>query len=549
MTDGEIDYDGYSNAELHEALQAIDREKYPRNYENLQAALLERRQRDPVGIRRIMESDPRLDVAAFTVRFATTPLAGVPDNSFGVSGRGTLEFSADRVYLVGKGSSGVWRQKRAATFLLADIVSVERSERAFRLRIAPAGAAPLHLAFIASEADCEAIGRRLPPPADRAAQPDTEEVADFERRLATISQRTPVTYALIGVNVAVFLAMAWQGAGVLAADGNLHVAWGSNLVPITVDGEWWRLATSMFLHFGIVHLFVNMWVLYSNGRLTERLFGSARFAILYLGAGLAGSMASAGWHAAANSAGASGAVFGMLGGLLAFMLVKRHRMPATVIQAHRGSVMAFVVYNIVFGLSHPGIDNAAHVGGFVAGVLIGLALARPIDAEARSEPQALRVAGITIAAALLLVAAADLVLYTKERLPSDQGFAANRLWFVHRESKVLAAYNGMVEQAQDGSLPDAELAERIGAEVIPFYARAAERLRFDPSISGEAGNTEQAFARYASLRHESLLLMERALREGDANGVAKAMEISRAADEAVTKINEAMEQGQATSLP
>jgi hypothetical protein len=98
-------------------------------------------------------------------------------------------------------------------------------------------------------------------------------------------------------------------------------------------------------------------------------------------------------------------------------------------------------------------------------------------------------------------------------------------------------------------LPDAEFAERIGAEVIPFYAQAAKRLRFDPSISGEAGNTEQAFARYASLRHESLVLMERALRARDANGVAKAMEISRAADEAVTKINEAMEKEQATARP
>ena len=308
-------------------------------------------------------------------------------------------------------------------------------------------------------------------------------------------------------------------------------------------------ATSMFLHFGAIHLFVNMWVLYANGRLTERLFGSVRFAILYLFAGFAGSMASAWWHPAVNSAGASGAVFGMLGGLLAFMLVKRHRIPTTVIQAHRGSVMAFVVYNIVFGLSHPGIDNAAHAGGFVAGVLIGLALARPIDAEARSEPQTLRVAGVSIAAALPLVAAADFVLYTKERLPPDQRFAANQLWFVHREPKVMAAYNDMVEQAQAGSLPDAEFAERIGAEVIPFYARAAERLPFDPSISAEAGNTEQAFALYASLRHESLLLMERALRESDANGVAKAMDISRAADAAVRNINEAMTRAQTAERP
>ena len=536
MQDGSIDYYGYSNAELGEALQAIDREKFPRNFANLQDALLEREQRDPAGIRRIL-NDLRRATADYSVRFTTTRIVGVAENSFGLTGRGKLEISAELVFLTGKSDSLMGRRKRALAFAKSNIVSVERSNRRFRIRIQPPGDAPQHVTFVAGEADSDAIAARLPPQDRAAVLPDTGEIAEFEQRLAAISGRTPVTYGLIGINVAVFLAMALQGAGVFDSDASVHVAWGSNLVPVTVGGEWWRLGTSMFLHFGVIHLFVNMWVLHANGRLAERMYGSVRFAILYLLAGLCGSMASAWWHPAVNSAGASGAVFGMLGGLLAYLLVKRFRIPAPIIQAQRMSLTAFVVYNILYGLLHPGIDNAAHLGGFLAGVAIGLALARPIDAEARSESQTLRVAGIAVAVGLLLVGAADLVQRSKERLSPDERSAAAQLWFTYGESKIMSTYNGMVVQVQAGQVLDAEFAELIAVEIIPFYARAMEHLRYDPAIPDKEAEYEQALASYVRLRHEALTLMESAMRASDPQGVAHAMEVSVAADAAVDNVS------------
>jgi len=113
-------------------------------------------------------------------------------------------------------------------------------------------------------------------------------ILEFEELIVRLTPRTPVTYALIAINVAVFAAMAAAGAGIFTPDGRIYVAWGSNLVPVTVDGEWWRLGSSMFLHFGVIHLLLNMWVLYSNGRMVERMFGSTRFLVLYLFAGLCG---------------------------------------------------------------------------------------------------------------------------------------------------------------------------------------------------------------------------------------------------------------------
>src|ERR1700741_1513371 len=109
---------------------------------------------------------------------------------------------------------------------------------------------------------------------------DARELAEFQRNLAALPSRTPVTGCLIAAKVGVFAAMTLSGISPTDPDGYSHIAWGSNLVPVTVAGEWWRLGTSMFLHFGIIHLAVNMWALYAQGGLTERLFGRTRFLLL-----------------------------------------------------------------------------------------------------------------------------------------------------------------------------------------------------------------------------------------------------------------------------
>jgi rhomboid protease GluP len=90
----------------------------------------------------------------------------------------------------------------------------------------------------------------------------------------------------------VFLLMLAFGAGLWHAPNGVQLAWGANFGPATKDGEWWRLATAMFLHFGLVHLAMNMWALWDAGRLVERWIGHLRFAVLYLASGLAGNLVS-----------------------------------------------------------------------------------------------------------------------------------------------------------------------------------------------------------------------------------------------------------------
>jgi rhomboid protease GluP len=357
------------------------------------------------------------------------------------------------------------------------------------------------------------------------------EMEQFEERLLTLTPRTPVTYALIAINVVVFAAMIVAGAGVFEPNARVHVLWGSNLVPVTVDGEWWRLATSMFLHFGIVHLLVNMWVLYSNGRMVERLFGSTRFLILYLVAGVCGSLASAAWNPAVNSAGASGAIFGVLGGLGSFLVAKRFRVPREVIRAQSKSVGAFVLFNVFNGLAHQGIDNAAHLGGLVGGFLIGLALARPMTVEARDLPDERYVINVVGTATCCLVVSAVLVGFVRSRHSAENRFMAAVVWFDYREPQVMATYNAMVEASKAADLSDQRFAQRLGAEVVPFYSMAVERLAWAPTAPGPFDEARGSILKYVSLRQESMTLLGHALRASDVAQATAAMKLHDQAEQ------------------
>ena len=135
--------------------------------------------------------------------------------------------------------------------------------------------------------------------------------------------KVSVTSVLLALNVVIFgLMLAWGMDPMQPAIDGL-IQWGANYGPKTTQGEWWRMFTCMFLHIGVLHLLFNMLALWNVGSCMERLLGSTGFLVLYLLAGLLGSVASVAWNPFVVSAGASGAIFGLYGGLLAFLM--RHR--------------------------------------------------------------------------------------------------------------------------------------------------------------------------------------------------------------------------------
>ena len=193
----------------------------------------------------------------------------------------------------------------------------------------------------------------------------------------------------------------------MTLDTRVHVDFGANYGPLTWNGEPWRLLTAAFIHFGPIHLGFNMYALYNGGVLPEKLFGSARFAVIYLLAALAGSVVSSWWDDSRVSAGASGAVFGVYGALLAFITIRRGDIPLDMLKSVGKGALMLCVYSLAMGAVVPFIDNAAHIGGLLGGVVSGLLLARPFNAEARAVPHPGQVVAVAAAvcAALVLLAA------------------------------------------------------------------------------------------------------------------------------------------------
>ena len=179
-----------------------------------------------------------------------------------------------------------------------------------------------------------------------------------------------ITPILIALCVLVFISMYIWGNG--SENTITLLLFGANFRPLVQAGEIWRLATSMFLHIGIIHLVVNMYSLYIIGKQLESFLGRWKFLIVYLGSGILGSFLSVVVHSSI-SAGASGAIFGLLGSLLYFGYHYRLYL-GTVL---RTQVIPVIIINLLIGFMLPGIDNFCHIGGLVGGYLLTMVLGVP----------------------------------------------------------------------------------------------------------------------------------------------------------------------------
>ena len=178
------------------------------------------------------------------------------------------------------------------------------------------------------------------------------------------------TWALLGANVVVWLAVQMAGG---AQDLEVLLEFGALFGPLIADGQYWRLLTAMFLHADLPHLAVNGIGLLIFGQLVEKSYGRARFLAIYVLAGLFGSVASFMLNSAAIGVGASGAIFGVVGALAAYFLSQRSTMGETARRNLIG-VAILAAISLGYGMTTPGIDNWAHVGGLLGGFLLGLAL-------------------------------------------------------------------------------------------------------------------------------------------------------------------------------
>ncbi len=185
---------------------------------------------------------------------------------------------------------------------------------------------------------------------------------------------TPVTDLLAATNVAIFLAMAVSSRTIQPSVSQL-LAWGADFAPLTLNGQWWRLVSSGFLHANEWHLYFNMLGLLALGSIVERGYGKVALVGVYGATMFAASANSMLWHHATVTLGASGAIFGLLGFLIPPLATGELSLKAKRLRNPAKAFMLAALYNLVIGALVPFIDNSAHIGGLVAGVGIGIGFA------------------------------------------------------------------------------------------------------------------------------------------------------------------------------
>ena len=297
--------------------------------------------------------------------------------------------------------------------------------------------------------------------------------------LPGMERRTVVSWGLLVINVAVWAAMERSGG---SEDQEVLLRFGAMFGPLIANGEYWRLFTAMFLHVGFMHLLFNGIGLLIFGRMLERIFGHYRFATIYFLAGLSGSVASYSFNPAVIGAGASGAIFGVLGALAAFFLIRRDVL-GDVGRQYRSGLALIVLINLAFGFFVPGIDNWAHLGGLGGGLVLGFALSPNYRDEVLGEETA------------------------EAPRASRQGIPAGRLWVVLAVAVALTVWT--LQVTNDPSVEAQAVAHVLRAEsqydeenYFEALEEASEAINLDP-ISGPAffirgklnaaiGNTEQA---------------------------------------------------------
>jgi rhomboid protease GluP len=330
-----------------------------------------------------------------------------------------------------------------------------------------------------------------------------------------------VTIALAILNVGVFAIELAKGAHVVEGPGVLGLELGANYGPLTLDGEPWRLFTSMFLHVGIIHLAMNLILgLAFLGRFAELLYGRVAYVSLYLVSGLAGSLLSA-MRSEIPSMGASGAIFGIMGGLVAYLIVHRKRIDPTARDQQIKVMGLTIAINVVIGLRAEIIDMNAHIGGLIGGVLVGVALeVGRFDGSKR----------LLRAVLVGVVGCAVVVGMTYAAEPRSSGLKAIRA-FAPVEQKVLDRWNQIVTEIQSGKeVGDDEIASAIETEVLPGW-RAAQ------NAYTKAGGKDPKMLEYIAIREDAWLIMLDALKASDPAGVQRGVERMKAADDLLRGLN------------
>jgi len=352
-----------------------------------------------------------------------------------------------------------------------------------------------------------------------AATEEAKQAEEINRVMKLSGSNLYATYSIIAINAIVFILMIIDGAGLLTPNSIVHIKWGSNFTAFTLSGDWWRLITNVFIHFGIIHIVMNTYAFYMVGVFLEPMLGKTRYITAYLCTGVLASIASLWWHKeGVNSAGASGAIFGLYGVFLALLFT--NLIPKQMRNALLQSIGIFVVYNLIYG-TKSGVDNSAHIGGLVSGLIIGFIYYLTIKKEEEGNKKP----AITLIIAMVTVVAAYYYLDTNKIDKGGRSSYLNQMEilsdkdgekFLNKYSEFIDMQNRAMQPFHGKDQTDAELSKKLNEISMPEWNKAEALVKEVEgySVSDKIKNKIAVMKKYVQLRKEQILMVEKIAKEG-----------------------------------
>jgi hypothetical protein len=287
----------------------------------------------------------------------------------------------------------------------------------------------------------------------------------------------------------------------------------------------------MFLHGGVLHLVFNLWILWQLGRLLEHLLGRIEFAIVYVASGLFSSLVSLWFHPVTVSVGASGALFGTLGALFAFLIHRYTVLSLEVFRKLRNNAILFLAYNVALGLLIESVDLAGHLGGFVAGFICGLLLV-PL----KSKSFASRVVWNCMIASGL-ASAFIFAVGSMPAAPSDLAEEVTR--FRNVERACLKEYNTAAQRLSTNRISNRAFLEILKRNVLIRWRDAREQLPSMNDVPDSHAAFMSTLKNYIDAREESWVFLALAIRHNDQGKLAKHHEEWAKAEQLARELSQA----------
>jgi len=292
-------------------------------------------------------------------------------------GKGSIEIKDETLWVTGQRNRLFATGKVTENYPLTDVCNAIRDEEVVSFTVPLKKGHWAALLNCGDSSDAAKLAAALPQQTDSRFFNIDQANHELNERVATLPGGSPAVWTILTLNCLIYLIVAYTGKQWFSFNADYLTMVGGNFSPLTTEGQWWRMFTATFLHGGLLHLVFNMYALYSFGMLTEKIFGTRDFLLIYILSGLAGSAGTLMFSPSAVGVGASGAIFGVMGSMLAFLTTDRKFLSEGARKQLISNFAIFGAYSLMQGFRHSGIDNAAHIGGLLAGFVTGWGIGTP----------------------------------------------------------------------------------------------------------------------------------------------------------------------------